>query len=159
MSKKTTNAMRILAREGLEFEVRSYPVDPNDLSAAKVAKTIGFEPARVFKTLACRAPGKTVVLAVIPGDQELSLKALARVAGLPKVELLPLAEVQGVTGYVRGAVTALGTKRPFPVFVDPSVERWPTVSISAGVRGQQILIAPADYLSVTGGRLAKLCPS
>lgn len=151
-----TNAMRLLERARVPFEVRTYDVDEADLSATTVAAKVGLDPRQVFKTLATRGPGKVVVLAVIPGDAELSLKQLAAAAGAKKLEMLPLKEVQAITGYVRGAVTALGTKRPFPVFVDRSVEAWDVISISAGMRGQQLFVAPGDYLRATAAELADL---
>ena len=90
-------------------------------------------------------------MAVIPGDQELNLKALAAAAGERKIQLVPVKELQALTGYIRGGVTALAAKRDFPVYVDETIELFDVVSISAGVRGLQILIAPADYLRATKG--------
>jgi Cys-tRNA(Pro)/Cys-tRNA(Cys) deacylase len=95
-------------------------------------------------------------MAVIPGDQELNLKALAAAAGERKIQLVPVKELQPITGYIRGGVTALAAKRDFPVYVDETIELFDTVSISAGVRGLQILIAPADYLRATRGTIAAL---
>ncbi|MGA8541323.1 MAG: YbaK/EbsC family protein [Terriglobales bacterium] len=95
-------------------------------------------------------------MAVIPGDQELNLKALAVAAGERKVQLVPVKELQALTGYIRGGVTALAAKREFPVYVDETIELFDVVSISAGVRGLQILIAPADYLRATKGRVAAI---
>lgn len=151
-----TNAVRILERLGVEFELRHYEVDASDLSAPTVAAKVGLDPAQVFKTLATRAGERSVHLAVVPGDATLDLKALARAVGEKKLEMLPLKDVQRITGYVRGAVTALGAKRPFPVWLDRSAERWPIISVSAGVRGTQILLAPADYRRATEAQVADL---
>jgi Cys-tRNA(Pro)/Cys-tRNA(Cys) deacylase len=95
-------------------------------------------------------------MAVIPGDQELNLKALAATAGERKIQLVPVKELQALTGYIRGGVTALAAKRDFPVYVDETIELFDVVSISAGVRGLQILIAPADYLRATKATIAAL---
>jgi Cys-tRNA(Pro)/Cys-tRNA(Cys) deacylase len=151
-----TNAARLLDQLGIRYELREYEVDPNDLSAETVAAKIGLPPEQVFKTLVARGDRQGIALAVIPGDQELDLKALAAAAGERKIQLVPVKELQALTGYVRGGVTALAAKRDFPVYVDETIELFDVVSISAGIRGLQILIAPADYLRVTKGKLAAL---
>lgn len=151
-----TNAARLLDQMGIHYELREYEVDPDDLAAETVAAKIGLPPEQVFKTLVGRGDRNGVCLAVIPGDQELNLKALAAVAGERKIQLVPVKELQTLTGYIRGGVTALAAKRDFPVYVDETIELFDVVSISAGVRGLQILIAPADYLRATNGQLAAL---
>jgi Cys-tRNA(Pro)/Cys-tRNA(Cys) deacylase len=155
-----TNAARLLDRLGIRYELREYDVDPNDLAAETVAAKIGLPPEQVFKTLVARGDRSKdrngIVMAVIPGDQELNLKALAAAAGERKIQLVPVKELQALTGYIRGGVTALAAKRDFPVYVDETIELFDVVSISAGIRGLQILIAPADYLRATNGRLAAL---
>lgn len=151
-----TNASRLLDRMGIHYELREYEVDPNDLAAETVAAKIGLPPEQVFKTLVARGDRNEVVMAVIPGDRELNLKALAAAAGERKVQLVPVKELQALTGYIRGGVTALAAKRDFPVYVDESIELFDVVSISAGVRGSQILIAPADYLRAIKGMIAAL---
>ena len=164
MSQKTvvqkTNAARLLDRMGIHYELREYEVDPDDLAAETVASKIGLPPEQVFKTLVARVEGRSdrngIVMAVIPGDQELNLKALAAAAGERKIQLVPVKELQALTGYIRGGVTALAAKRDFPVYVDETIELFDVVSISAGVRGLQILIAPADYLRATKGTTAAL---
>jgi Cys-tRNA(Pro)/Cys-tRNA(Cys) deacylase len=151
-----TNAARLLDQLGIHYELREYEADPNDLAAETVAAKIGLPPEQVFKTLVARGDRNGVVMAVIPGDQELNLKALAAAAGERKIQLVPVKELQALTGYIRGGVTALAAKRDFPVFVDETIELFEVVSISAGVRGLQILIAPADYLCATKGIIAAL---
>jgi Cys-tRNA(Pro)/Cys-tRNA(Cys) deacylase len=151
-----TNAARLLDQLGLHYELRSYEVNPDDLAAETVAAKIGFPPDQVFKTLVARGDRNGVVMAVIPGDQELDLKALAAAAGERKIQLVAVKELQGLSGYIRGGVTALAAKREFPVFVDETIELFDVISISAGVRGLQILIAPADYLRATNGSVAPL---
>ena len=145
---------------GIRYELREYDVDPEDLAAETVAAKIGLPPEQVFKTLVARVEGRSdrngIVMAVIPGDQELNLKALAAAAGERKIQLVPVKELQALTGYIRGGVTALAAKRDFPVYVDETIELFDVVSISAGVRGLQILIAPSDYLRATKGTIAAL---
>ena len=151
-----TNAARLLDQMGIHYELREYEVDPDDLAAETVAAKIGLPPEQVFKTLVARGERNGIVMAVTPGDQDLNLKALAATAGERKIQLVPVRELQTLTGYIRGGVTALAAKRDFPVFVDETIELFDVVSISAGVRGRQILISPADYLRATKGRLAPL---
>ena len=151
-----TNAARLLDQLGIRYALREYEVDPNDLAAETVAAKIGLPPEQVFKTLVARGDRNGIVMAAIPGDQELNLKALAAAAGERKIQLVPVKELQALTGYIRGGVTALAAKREYPVFVDETIELFDVVSISAGVRGLQILIAPADYLRATKGQLAAL---
>jgi Cys-tRNA(Pro)/Cys-tRNA(Cys) deacylase len=151
-----TNAARLLDGMGIHYELRDYEVDPNDLAAETVAAKIGLPPEQVFKTLVARGDRNGISMAVIPGDQELNLKALAAVAGERKVQLAPVKELQALTGYIRGGVTALAAKRDYPLFIDKTIELFDVVSISAGVRGLQILIAPADYLHATKGKLAQI---
>ena len=155
-SPQKTNAARLLDQMGIHYELRAYDVDPNDLAAETVAAKIGLPPEQVFKTLVAHGDRNGIVVAVIPGDRELNLKALAAAAGERKVQLVAVKELQALTGYIRGGVTALAAKRDFPVYVDETVELFDVVSISAGVRGLQILIAPGDYLRATSGQLAAL---
>jgi Cys-tRNA(Pro)/Cys-tRNA(Cys) deacylase len=147
-----TNAARLLDKLGIAYELRDYEVDPEDLSAEAVAAKIGMPADQVWKTLVARGDRTGVLLAVVPGDAELDLRALAAASGDRRVELVALKEVQPLTGYIRGGVTALATKRDYPVFVDELLEAHERVAVSAGVRGTQILIAPADYLRATGAR-------
>ncbi len=151
-----TNAARLLDQLGIRYELREYEVDPEDLAAESVAAKIGLPPEQVFKTLVARGDRNGACMAVVPGDQELDLKALATAAGEKKIELVPVKELQGLTGYIRGGVTALAAKREYPVYVDETIELFDVVSISAGMRGLQILIAPEDYLRATKGMIVAL---
>ena len=151
-----TNAARMLDSAGIRYELREYAVDESDLSAPHVAEAVGMPPEQVFKTLVARGERNGICMAVIPGNQELNLKALAASAGERKIQLVPVKELQALTGYIRGGVTALAAKREFPVYVDETIELFDVVSISAGLRGLQILIAPGDYLRATKGTVAAL---
>lgn len=144
-----TNAARLLDSLGIPYRLQDYEVDPDDLSAESVAAKIGLPPEQVFKTLVARGDRTGVLLAVVPGDTELDLKALARLSGDRKVDTVPLKEVQPLTGYVRGGVTALAGRKDYPVFADETIELFDEVSVSAGIRGTQILLAPGDYLRAT----------
>jgi Cys-tRNA(Pro)/Cys-tRNA(Cys) deacylase len=151
-----TNAARLLDQLGIPYELREYEVDPNDLAAETVAAKIGLPSAQVFKTLVARGDRHRISMAVIPGDQELDLKALAIATGERKMQLVPVKELHSLTGYIRGGVTAIAAKRDYPVYVDETIGLFDVVSISAGVRGLQILLAPSDYLRVTRGNIAAL---
>ena len=151
-----TNAARQLDQLGIKYELREYEVEAEHLDAATVAARVGLPPEQVFKTLVARGDRTGVMMAVIPANAELDPKALARLSGDRRVELVPLKEVQPLTGYVRGGVTALGLKRPFPVWVEETIELFDVISVSAGVRGTQILLAPADYLRAVGATVGTI---
>ena len=146
-----TNAVRLLDTLGIRYELREYEVDPAALEAETVARKIGLPPEQVFKTLVARGDRNGVCLAVVPADMELDEKALARLTGDRKLELAPLKEVQPLTGYIRGGVTALACKREYPVFVDETAELFDAISVSAGARGMQIVLTPGDYLASVKG--------
>lgn len=151
-----TNAARILDSLGISYQLLSYSVDPNDLAAESVAEKIGLPPEQVFKTLVTRGDRTGVCLAVIPGNAHLNLKALAQLTGNRKIEPVPLKEVQPLTGYIRGGVTALACKRDYPVFVDETIELFDQVVMSAGMRGCMIQLSPADYLSAVKGTIGEI---
>jgi len=151
-----TNAARQLDALCIAYELRSYEVDPDDLTAISVARKIGLPAEQVFKTLVTRTHDGEHLFAVVPGDAELDLKKLAAVAGTRKVELAVLKDVEPLTGYVRGGVTVLAAKKLFPAFADETIEIFDVISISAGQRGLQIILAPADYLRATNAPLADL---
>jgi len=141
---------------GIAYELREYEVDPEDLSAETVARKIGLPLGQVFKTLVVRGDRGGVYLAVVPGDSELDGKALARATGDRRTEMVPLKDVQLLTGYIRGGVTAMGAKKNYPVYIDETIELFDVVSVSAGTRGMQILLAPADYIRAAKGTVAAI---
>jgi len=145
-----TNAARILDAAGVPYELREYVVDEDHLAAEEVAAAIGMPPEQVFKTLVIRGDRTGVLLAAIPANSELDLKALASASGNKKVELVPLKEVLGLTGYVRGGVSPVGTKKAYPVYLDETAQVWDRMSVSAGMRGCQMVLAPDDLIRVTG---------
>ncbi len=151
-----TNAARLLDRLNIPYEMREYTVDPEDLTAANVARKIGMPAEQVFKTLLCRLHEGEYVFAVIPGDSELDLKKLAAAAGSKKAELASLKDVEPLTGYIRGGVTVMGAKKAYRAFADEAIEMFDAISVSAGMRGLQLVLAPADYLRASGTAIADL---
>jgi Cys-tRNA(Pro)/Cys-tRNA(Cys) deacylase len=151
-----TNAVRLLESLDVQYELREYEVDPDDLAAETVAAKIGMPPEQVFKTLLARGDRLGLCFAVVPANTELDLKALAATTGDRKMELVPLKELLGLTGYIRGGVTVLGAKKAFPVFADETIQLWDAISISAGMRGTQMILRPEDYLRVTEAVMADI---
>lgn len=141
-----TNGARFLESLGIPFELREYEVDPNDLTAINVARKIGMPAEQVFKTLLTTGGPGVYAFAVIPGDAELDFKKLARAAALRKAEMVPLKDVQPLTGYIRGGVTVFGAKKSYPVYVDETAILFDKISVSAGTRGTQLILSPDDYL-------------
>ena len=151
-----TNAARLLDSLGIVYEIREYTIDPDDLTAESVARKVALPPEQVFKTLVARGDRNGVCFAVVPGDQQLDLKALARLSGDRKIDTVPLKDVQPLTGYIRGGVTVFGAKKAFPVYADETIELFDQISISAGMRGAQLILAPGDYLRATSARLGAI---
>ena len=151
-----TNGARFLESLNIPFELREYEVDLDDLSAITVARKIAMPPEQVFKTLLVTGGPNVYRFAVIPGDAELDLKRLAQAASVKKIELASLKDVEPLTGYVRGGVTVMAARTAFPAYADETIELHDVVSVSAGSRGTQLVLAPADYLRATGATLADL---
>jgi len=153
---KKTNACRALDALGIRYELRSYEVDESDLSAENVAGKLGLPAEQVWKTLCMRAEDRSVLLAVVPGGFELDLKKLASAADKRAVSPVALKELTALTGYIRGGVTALACKKPYPTFLDENASLFERISVSAGQRGLQIVIAPSDYVRATNATLGDL---
>jgi Cys-tRNA(Pro)/Cys-tRNA(Cys) deacylase len=151
-----TNAVRVLDRLGISYELREYEVDPDDLSATSVAAKIGIPPQQLFKTLAVQGDRNGICLAVIPATDELDFKALSHQTGDRKVDMVPLKDVQSATGYIRGGVTALACKKDYPVYIDELAEICDVISVSAGIRGLQILLAPQDYIRAVNAKVVAI---
>ncbi|MDE3150030.1 MAG: Cys-tRNA(Pro) deacylase [Acidobacteriota bacterium] len=151
-----TNGARFLESLGVAFELREYEVDPDDLSAITVAKKIGMPPEQVLKTLLTTGGPGEYIFAVIPGNAELDFKKLAHAVGLRKTEMVPLKDVQPLTGYIRGGVTVFGAKKAYPVFVDETAILFDRISVSAGARGTQLILSPDDYLRAAQAQTADL---
>jgi Cys-tRNA(Pro)/Cys-tRNA(Cys) deacylase len=153
---KKTNAARLLDNLGISYQLLNYEVDIEDLAAESTAQKVGLPPERVFKTLIVRGDRNRICFAVIPGNAHLDLKALARLSGDRKVEMVSLDEVQPLTGYIRGGVTALASKKDYPVYVDETINLFDRVTVSAGKRGTLILLAPTDYLQSVRGTVGAI---
>lgn len=152
MSHKT-NAARILDQGKISYELKEYLIDESDLSAVAVAHKVGLPIKQVYKTLVARGDKTGVIVACIQGDHELHLKGLATLSGNKKVEIVPLKEVQPLTGYIRGGVSPIGMKKNYPVFIDFSIENLDKLSVSAGLRGLQLFLRSIDLISVTKAQL------
>jgi Cys-tRNA(Pro)/Cys-tRNA(Cys) deacylase len=143
---KKTNAARNLDRLKIDYKLVEYEVDESDLSAESVARKVNLPLEQVFKTLVARGDKTGVLMACIPGNTELDLKAMATASGNKNVEMVHVGEIQQLTGYIRGGVSPIGTKKQYPIFLDESAIRFPFISVSAGVRGSQIFISPGDLI-------------
>jgi Cys-tRNA(Pro)/Cys-tRNA(Cys) deacylase len=153
---KKTNACRALDALQLAYELRTYEVDESDLSAETAAKKLGLPNEQVWKTLCLRADDRSVILAVVPAGYELDLKKLAKAAGQRAVAPVALKELTDLTGYIRGGVTALACKKPYPTFIDETALLFDRISVSAGQRGLQIVIDPHDYVTATQATTADI---
>lgn len=151
-----TNAARLLDSLDIPYQLLNYEVDAEDLAAESTAQKVGLPPEQVFKTLVVRGDRTGICLAVVPGNAQLDLKALARLTGDRKLETVPLKEVQPLTGYIRGGVTALACKKDYSVYLDETAELFDQITVSAGVRGTLILLSPADYLRAVKGTLGAI---
>ncbi len=154
---KKTNAARILEQAGIHFTIRSFAAENWDLSAEMAADLLGLPPDRVFKTLIARGDRTGVISASIPAGCELDLKALARLSKDKKVEMVSLKEVQQLTGYMRGAVSPVGMRHNYPYYLDQSVFNHTTIIVSAGARGVQLEISPAELIRAAGARVGIIC--
>ena len=151
-----TNALRLIEQAGIKCEVREYSLSMAEFTAARVAELVGMEPDEVFKTLVAIGDRNGPCFAVIPANTELNLKALATASGNRKAHLASLNEVLPLTGYQRGSVTVIGAKKPFPVYLDEVAELFDEIAVSAGAKGIQVVLSPADYIQLTGATIAAI---
>ena len=145
-----TNAMRILDRMKLPYTLNSYECK-EVIDGVHIANMLGQDPAQSFKTLVCSGKGGGYYVFVLPVARELDLKKAARAVGAKAVELLPVKEINAVTGYIRGGCTAIGMKKQYPTVIDQSAADFDTIIISGGRIGSQIFLAPDDFIRATGG--------
>jgi Cys-tRNA(Pro)/Cys-tRNA(Cys) deacylase len=153
---KKTNAARYLDRLNIDYRIVEYEVDESDLSAESVAKKVDLPPEQVFKTLVARGDKTGVLMACIPGNMELDLKAMAAVSGNKNAEMVHVGEIQQLTGYIRGGVSPIGAKKYYPIFLDESAIGFPLISVSAGLRGSQIFISPGDLMKALDIKVCKI---
>ena len=156
---KKTNAARYLDSLKIDYKLVEYEVDESDLSAESVAKKVNLPLGQVFKTLVARGDKTGVLMACIPGNTELDLKAMATVSGNKNVGMVHVGEIRQLTGYIRGGVSPIGTKKQYPIFLDESAIRFPFISVSAGVRGSQIFISPGDLMKALDIKVCRIARS
>jgi Cys-tRNA(Pro)/Cys-tRNA(Cys) deacylase len=156
MNTKKTNAARLLDSLKISYELVSYDVDENDLSAVNLASKVGVSAAQVFKTLVLRGSNSGVFIAVLPGDEELDLKKAAKTSGNKSAAMTAVKELLNLTGYVRGGCSPLAMKRDYPVFIHQSCMNYPFIYVSAGKRGTQIKISPAGLIAGAKAVIADL---
>ncbi len=151
-----TNAMRMLDKAGVSYSTKEYEVDENDLSGSHVADLMGVDHGSIFKTLVLKGEKTGYLVCCIPVDGELDLKKVAKAAGDKKVEMIPMKDLQAITGYIRGGCSPIGMKKSFPTFIEESAQEYPQIAVSGGVRGQQIIISPQSLTSFIRGKFALL---
>ena len=158
MAKKLekTNAARLLDKAGISYKLIPYEFDENDLAAQHVADSLGQDIARVFKTLVLHGDRSGHIVCVVPGDTEVDLKALAKASGNKKVEMILMKDLLAVTGYIRGGCSPIGMKKRFPTYFHSIALDFDTIYVSAGVRGLQIEIAPADLIGFVGAEVTEV---
>jgi len=156
---KKTNAARFLDSLKIEYQLMEYEVDESDVSAEAVAKKTHLPLEQVFKTLVARGDKSGVLLACIPGGGQLDLKRFSEISGNKKIEMVPVKEIQALTGYIRGGVSPIGIKKRYPVYLDESALKFPLISISAGLRGCQILLDPKSLSKAIGAHISPISRS
>ena len=158
MAKKIekTNAARLLDKAKITYDLIPYEFDENDLAAQHVADSLGQDIAKVFKTLVLHGDKTGYIVCVIPGDKEVDLKALAKVSGNKKVEMIPMKDLLQVTGYIRGGCSPIGMKKRFPTYFHSTATQHDVIYVSAGVRGLQIEIAPQDLIAFVQATVAEV---
>jgi len=151
-----TNAARILDKCNIPYELKEYTVDEADLSALNVAQKVDLPIEQVYKTLVARGDKTGVIVACIQGDHELHLKSLASLSGNKKVDVVSLKEVRPLTGYIRGGVSPIGMKKPYPVFIDLAINNHASIAVSAGLRGLQLFLSPIGLITATKAQLGDI---
>ena len=151
-----TNVMRLLDKAKIQYEAKEYPVDEDDLSGSHAADLMGVDHGSMFKTLVLKGEKTGFLVCCIPVDDEVDLKKAAKAAGDKKVEMLPMKELLSITGYIRGGCSPIGMKKRFPTFIDPSAFQYEKIAVSAGMRGVQVILSPADLAEYVGATTTEL---
>ena len=151
-----TNTMRLLDAAGIYYSVREFPVDEADLSAIHAAEALGIPVEQVFKTLVLQGVSGLYFVCCIPGASELDLKKTARAVKEKSVNLIPMKDIQPLTGYIRGGCSPIGMKKHFPTFIDETAQLFDEISVSAGERGLQLIIAPQDLAGFIHAQFADI---
>lgn len=153
---KKTNAMRILDSKKIKYSIKEYEVNEDDLGAVAVAAKTGVDIDRIYKTLVLKGDKKGYIVACIPGSSEVDLKALAKVSGNKRVEMIAVRDLEKLTGYIRGGCSPLGMKKLFPTYIDEPAKGYDTIVISGGKRGLQIEVSPCDLADIVRGEFPKI---
>lgn len=153
---KKTNVMRILDKANISYKAKSYEYEINDLSGVHAAEALGYDPDMVFKTIVTKGDKTGPVVFCLPSEKELNLKEAARISGNKKLEMVHVKDLFHLTGYLRGGCSPIGMKKTFPTYIDISINNHKEISISAGQRGQQIIINSNDFLSFTSAQAANI---
>ncbi|NDV78226.1 Cys-tRNA(Pro) deacylase [Dysgonomonas sp. 511] len=156
MKIEKTNAVRILDKHKIGYQLIPYQVDESDLSAIHVARQLNEPVEQVFKTLVLKGDKTSYFVCIIPGAEELDLKLAAKISGNKKCDMIPMKDLLATTGYIRGACSPIGMKKQFPTYIDSSASNYPFIYISAGKRGLQIQLNPADLISLLNIEAVKL---
>lgn len=151
-----TNAARMLDKSKIAYRLIPYEVDEDDLSAKHVAESVGENIEQVFKTLVLRGDKTGYLVCVVPGDHEVDLKKAAKVSGNKKCDMIAVKELLPLTGYIRGGCSPIGMKKHFPTYIHQTMEHFDKIYVSAGIRGLQIEIAPADLIREVRATLADI---
>ncbi len=151
-----TNVARFLQKKGVKFDLIPYEVDKNDLGAEHVAESLSENVEQVFKTIVLHGDKSGYIVGVLPGNHEIDLKKLAKVSGNKKCEPLPLKDLLPTTGYIRGGCSPIGMKKKFQTYIHTTVNSFPYVFVSAGVRGVQLKISPVDLIEQTEAVVADI---
>lgn len=153
---KKTNVMRILDKANISYKAKSYEYEINDLSGVHAAEALGYDPDMVFKTIVTKGDKTGPVVFCLPSEKELNLKEAAKISGNKKLEMVHVKDLFHLTGYLRGGCSPIGMKRTFPTYIDISINNHKEISISAGQRGQQIIINSKDFLAFTSAQAANI---
>ena len=153
---KKTNVMRILDKANISYKAKSYEYEINDLSGVHAAEALGYDPDMVFKTIVTKGDKTGPVVFCLPSEKELNLKEAAKISGNKKLEMVHVKDLFHLTGYLRGGCSPIGMKKTFPTYIDISINNHKEISISAGQRGQQIIINSKDFLAFTSAQTANI---
>lgn len=152
-----TNVLRQLDARRIPYETREYDMDDGNFDGKLIAGKTGLDPQMIYKTLVLTGDRQSHLVCVVPVDRELDLKAVARASGNKSVAMLPQKDLLPLTGYLRGGCSPIGMKKAFPTYIDESCQSQPRLSVSAGQRGCQVILATDALIACTGATLAALC--
>lgn len=153
---KKTNVMRILEKAHISYTTKSYDYDENNLSGVHAAEELGYDPDMVFKTIVTQGDKTGPVVFCLPSEEELDLKKAARISGNKSVDMIHVKDLLSLTGYLRGGCSPIGMKKAFPTYIDIHCQNHEHISISAGLRGQQVVVTPADLISLIHAQVADI---